>query len=79
MKLKKEYVAPALTVVSFKTERGYATSMIEDQIEMLGNMEIFELSGSDVLMGGEMTDMSGSWSYGSGITSEGENDGYSWF
>lgn len=34
MKLKKEYVAPNLTVVSFKVERGYATSVQEmaDQI-----------------------------------------------
>lgn len=79
MKLKKEYVAPNLTVVSFKVERGYATSFVEDQVEMLGNMEIFELQGSDVLMGAEMTDMTGSFGYGSGGTSAGTNDGYSWF
>lgn len=79
MKLKKEYVAPNLTVVSFKVERGFATSFIEDQVEMLGNMEIFELQGSDVLMGEEMTDMSSSFGYGIGGTTPGSNDGYSWF
>lgn len=28
MKVKKEYVAPGITVVSFKVERGYASSVI---------------------------------------------------
>ena len=82
MKLKKEYVAPNLTVVSFKVERGYATSatsLVEDQVQMLGNMEIFELQGSDVLMGEGMTDMTSGFGYGSGGTSAGTNDGYSWF
>ena len=27
MKTKKQYIAPELTVVSFKTEKGYATSL----------------------------------------------------
>lgn len=82
MKLKKEYVAPNLTVVSFKVERGYATSpgsIIEDQVELLGNMEIFQQSGSEMLMGDAMTDMTDYFGYGSGGTTAGTNDGYSWF
>ncbi len=82
MKLKKEYVAPNLTVVSFKVERGYATSpgsIIEDQVELLGNMEIFQQNGSEMLMGDAMDDMTSHFGYGIGGTTEGVNDGYSWF
>lgn len=82
MKLKKEYVAPNLTVVSFKVERGYATSptsFIEDQVELLGNMEIFQQNGSEMLMGDAMDEMGSYFAYGSGGTSAGTNDGYTWF
>lgn len=44
--LRKEYITPALTVVSFRNERGYASSIIEaigtplqDQIELMFMME----------------------------------------
>lgn len=53
METKKEYIAPELTVVEFKTERGYAASQLDvlqfaTQLFSLssGNMEAWEVDNS---------------------------------
>ncbi len=54
MKTKKEYIAPELTVVSFKTERGYASSQyatFDILNSLLGNltgsnMEVFQVDNT---------------------------------
>ena len=43
MDTKKEYIAPELTVVSFKTERGYAAS---DSFKILGILSSFLTLGT---------------------------------
>lgn len=58
METKKEYTAPELTVVTFKTERGYAASsnnalaalqMLSNALTGLtgGNMEAWDYSSTD--------------------------------
>ena len=55
METKKEYIAPELTVVTFKTERGYAASNPLAALGLLnqliglstGNMEEWNFSESD--------------------------------
>ena len=49
MKDKKEYIAPRLTVVTFKMERGYATSslrisqiFLSENADMMSNQESWE-------------------------------------
>lgn len=51
METKKEYIAPELTVVEFKTERGYAASQLDvlqfaTQLFSLssGNMETWDVT-----------------------------------
>lgn len=53
METKKEYIAPELTVVEFKTERGYAASQLDvlrfaTQLFNLssGNMETWEVDNN---------------------------------
>ena len=55
METKKEYIAPELTVVTFKTERGYASSNPLAAISLLntliglntGNMEAWSFDEND--------------------------------
>lgn len=78
---KNAYITPLLTVVEFRTERGYAESYTwttpAEQINMLVAMEaetIVENDGSDgnlaaSYFGGQedhSNDVSGSWSYANG-------------
>ncbi len=66
MKLKKDYIAPGLTVVSFKMEQGYASSVV---LATLGQLQIGienELDRTNLYMGDQMAD----------ITNGGETNGY---
>ena len=59
METKKEYIAPELTVVSFKTERGYAASNPFAAFKLLtslvgmnsGNMEEWNFDQNDDTFG----------------------------
>lgn len=59
METKKEYIAPELTVVSFKTERGYAASNPLAAFKLLtslvgmnsGNMEEWDFDQNDDTFG----------------------------
>lgn len=60
MEIKKEYIAPELTVVSFKTERGYAASnnplaafkLLTSLVGMnSGNMEEWDFDQNDDTFG----------------------------
>ena len=88
MKLKKDYIAPGLTVVSFKMEKGYATSVT---IASLGDMELGfvneMVSHTDLMMGDQMGDLTnggGSNSYfgfgaeGTGVL-DNDGSGHNWF
>ncbi len=77
--LKKEYVAPVLTVVSFKVEHGYAATL-----STLGDMQlgfVDELvSQTDMMMGEQMSDLTnggtdGNGYFGFGVEGTG-TDGY---
>ena len=41
METKKQYIAPALTVVTFKTERGYATSIQQSSYQSTSLLDMF--------------------------------------
>ncbi len=88
MKLKKDYIAPGLTVVSFKMEQGYASSVT---IASLGDMELGfvneMVSQTDLMMGDQMSDLTdggGSNSYfgyggeGTGVLGN-DGSGHNWF
>jgi hypothetical protein len=51
---KTPYLAPQLTVVEFRMERGFSASD-EPEIPTLGTMEIGMASGLDMRMGDQMT------------------------
>ncbi len=62
METKKEYIAPELTVVEFKTERGYAASQF-DVLQFAtslfglqsGNMETWDIDDNTFNDGGGFT------------------------
>ena len=65
---KKNYEAPALTVVTFKTERGYATSSFPNSLRL---RDAWIVSATNAWSGGG----SGSNSLGGGWT---DNGGSAW-
>lgn len=86
MKLKKDYIAPGLTVVSFKMEQGYATSVV---LATLGDLQIGIESAVDqtnLYMGDQMADLTndggtnGYFGYGGTGTGIGDDGlGNTWF
>lgn len=48
MKTKKEYIAPELTVVTFKAELGYANSVLQETLRMLTSLTGFNAYGQEM-------------------------------
>ncbi len=57
MRQKENYVAPELTVVEFKVEKGFAGSGEESAAAALGDMLLGEIDTRSIHMGGAMTDL----------------------
>lgn len=56
MRQKENYVAPELTVVEFKVEKGFASSL-DPAAAALGTMVLGDISGNDIRMGAEMDEL----------------------
>lgn len=79
MMKKQKYETPALTVVEFKVERGFATSIPTPETATLGDIVIgFEPTAVDMHMGQQMGDNSSSFTtVGSeGFFGNGESGSY---
>lgn len=82
MRQKEKYVAPELTVVEFKVEKGFAASITipEPETALLGDMLIgYNPTNVDMHMGQAMGDNSSSFinqEGNSGFFGSGETNGY---